>query len=200
VASVKWLTKLEATRVPFRGYFQTVKYTIKRRAGGDQQTVPLHEMAVKSEIVRPFAGEAMGLGKQRVFGLAWAGEEAVAKVEVSVDGGRSWLAAEILGPSAPYSWTMWEMLWKVEQPGEYQLISRATSASGLVQPREYDPLYLGYMIHFSRAISVRVEQRAGKDEAARDLDALFYDMNAFAEANARRPLDVDLEYSVGAGI
>ena len=32
------------------------------------------------------AGEAVGLGKQRVFGLAWAGEEAVAKVELSTDG------------------------------------------------------------------------------------------------------------------
>jgi hypothetical protein len=33
-----------------------------------------------------------------------------------------------------------------------------------------------------------------------DTDALRYDMNAFAEANVRRPLDVDLEFSLGAGI
>jgi hypothetical protein len=33
-----------------------------------------------------------------------------------------------------------------------------------------------------------------------DSEALRYDMNAFAEANARRPLDVDLEFSSGAGI
>ena len=70
-------------------------------------------MAVKSEIVRPFAGEALGLGKQRVFGLAWAGEEAVARVELSTDGGQTWREAELLGPFAPYSWTMWEYLWDV---------------------------------------------------------------------------------------
>jgi len=56
------------------------------------------------------------------------------------------------------------------------------------------------MIHFSRPIAVRVELRTARDAATGDVDALRYDMNAFAEANARRPLDIDLEYSLGAGI
>jgi hypothetical protein len=56
------------------------------------------------------------------------------------------------------------------------------------------------MIHFSRPIPVRVEPRAGRDAIAGDAEALQYDMNAFAEANARRPLDVDLEFTLGAGI
>lgn len=200
VASVKWLTRIEATRVPFRGYFQTVKYTIKRQRAGDHETVPLQDMAVKSEIVRPFEGEALPLGKQRVFGLAWAGEEPVAKVELSTDGGKTWHETELLGPWAPYSWMMWEYLWNARDAGSFELLSRATSISGRAQPTEYDSLNCGYMIHFSRPISVRVESRAGKDAAAGDADALRYDMNAFAEANARRPLDVDLEYSLGAGI
>jgi DMSO/TMAO reductase YedYZ molybdopterin-dependent catalytic subunit len=200
VASVKWLTRIEASPVPFRGYYQTVKYTIKRRGEDGEQVVPLQGMAVKSEIVRPFAGEALPLGKQRVFGLAWAGEEAVARVELSTDGGRTWRQTELLGPSAPYSWTMWEAIWHVRAPGAYELMSRATSASGRTQPADYDPLYLGYMIHFSRPIAVRVESRTGLDAIAGDVEALRYDMNAFAEANARRPLDVDLEFTLGAGI
>ena len=200
VASVKWLTRLEASRVPFRGYFQTVKYTIKRGTGDQQVTLPLQDMAVKSEIVRPYAGEALALGKQRVFGLAWAGEEPVGKVELSTDGGKTWGQTDLLGPWAPYSWTLWEYLWNVKNAGSYELLSRATSITGRTQPTEYDPLYSGYMIHFSRPISVRVESRAGKDAAAGDADVLRYDMNAFAEANARRPLDVDLEFSLGAGI
>jgi hypothetical protein len=95
---------------------------------------------------------------------------------------------------------MWEYLWNVRQPGAYQLLSRATSASGKSQPDEYDPLYSGYMIHFSRPIPVRVESRTARDAALGDADTLRYDMNAFAEANARLPLDVDLEFSLGAGI
>jgi hypothetical protein len=200
VASVKWLTRLEASPVPFGGYFQTVKYTVQRQSAAGPETVSIQGMAVKSEIVRPFAGEAIGLGKQRVFGLAWAGEEAVAKVEVSTDGGTSWRDAELLGPSAPYSWTMWEYLWDVRTAGFCRLVSRATSAGGRVQPAEHDPLLGGYLIHYSRPIPVRVEPRAAADAASGDVDVLRYDMNAFAESNARLPLDVDLEYSLGAGI
>ncbi len=201
VASVKWLTRLEASPVPFRGYFQTVKYTVQRRGpDGAGETVGIQGMAVKSEIVRPFAGEALGLGKQRVFGLAWAGEEAVARVELSTDGGANWHEAELLGPTAPYSWTLWEYLWDVRDAGPRQLVSRAVSASGRVQPREHDPLLGGYLIHFSRPIPVRVEPRAAQDAASGNVDVLRYDMNAFAESNARLPLDVDLEFSLGAGI
>jgi DMSO/TMAO reductase YedYZ molybdopterin-dependent catalytic subunit len=200
VASVKWLTRLDASPVPFRGYFQTVKYTVQRQGADGQETVSIQGMSVKSEIVRPFAGEAIGLGKQRVFGLAWAGEEAVAKVELSTDGGSTWQVAELLGPSAPYSWTMWECLWDVRTAGFCRLVSRAVSSSGRVQPIEHDPLLGGYLIHYSRPIPVRVEARAAIDAGSGDVDVLRYDMNAFAESNARLPLDVDMEFSLGAGI
>jgi DMSO/TMAO reductase YedYZ molybdopterin-dependent catalytic subunit len=200
VASVKWLTRLEASPVPFQGYFQTVKYTVQRRGVSGPETVSIQGMAIKSEIVRPFAGERLGLGRQRVFGLAWAGEEGVARVELSTDGGGTWLEAELLGPTAPYSWTMWEYLWDVRTPGPQQLVSRAISASGRVQPTVHDALLGGYLIHFSRPVSVRVESRAAQDAASGDVDVLRYDMNAFAESNARLPLDVDLEFSLGAGI
>ena len=200
VASVKWLMRLEVSRVPFEGYFQTVKYTVQRPGKDGPMTECIRDMGVKSEIVRPFAGEALGLGKQRIFGLAWAGEEAVAKVELSADGGQTWRETELLGPFAPYSWTMWEYLWDVQTAGAHALQSRATSTSGRVQPAEHDPLLGGYMIQFSRPIGVRVELRTGGDALLGDSEALRYDMNAFAEANARRPLDVDIEFSSGAGI
>jgi hypothetical protein len=196
VASVKWLSRLEAVAVPFRGYFQSVKYTIQG-AGGPEI---IQRMSVKSEIVRPIANEPLGLGRQRVFGLAWAGEEAVSRVEVSTDGGRVWHAAELLGPLAPYSWTLWEYLWTVERPGDYTLLARATTSSGQTQPEQYDPRYNGYRIHFSRPIPIRVEPRPAGDAVPGDADLLRYDMNAFAEANARLPLDVDVEFSLGAGI
>ena len=198
VASVKWLTNIEVSRTPFRGYFQSVKYTVQKAGTNGPETEIIYGMAVKSEIVRPFAGEALGKGNQRVFGLAWAGEEAIAKVELSTDGGETWCDTELLGPFAPYSWTLWEYLWDVREARSYQLLSRATSATGRVQPLAHDPLLGGYMIHHARPIAVQVESRSARDAAFADADVLRYDMNAFAEANARRPLDVDFNY--GAGI
>ena len=200
VASVKWLTRLELSAKPLEGYFQTYKYTVKRKAANGTQTVGIQSMAVKSEIVRPFAGERLAAGKQRIVGLAWAGEEGIGRVEVSTDGGRTWADAELLGPLAPYSWTLWERVADLREAGPRQILSRATSTSGRVQPSEHDPLLGGYLIHFSRPINVQVESRTAAETRDRDAALLVYDMNAFAEANARRPLDVDLEFTYGAGI
>jgi DMSO/TMAO reductase YedYZ molybdopterin-dependent catalytic subunit len=200
VASVKWLTRIEAVATRFRGYFQTVKYTVQRRTPSGLETIPLCEMAIKSAMVRPRDGERLKTGTQRLFGVAWAGEESIDLVEVSTDGGRTWAEAELLGPHARYSWTLWEYLWKVERPGAYALSVRARSSSGRAQPDEYDPLLAGYMIHFCRAIHVEVEPTPGAVAVPRDALALVYDMNAFAQANASTPLDVHLEFSEGAGI
>src|SRR6202011_3189062 len=122
----------------------------------------------------------------------WAGEEAVAAVEVSTDGGASWGRADLIGPRAEYSWTLWEYLWEVARPGPHTLMARAVSTSGQKQPSEHDTLRAGYLIHFCRPITVRVESAAAP-AAHGDYDTLVYDMNAYAEANSRRRLDVDLE-------
>src|SRR5262249_124977 len=108
VASVKWLRRIEVLDRSFQGYFQTTKYTAQRETSGGTERVSIGPMAVKSEIVRPHAGEVLGVGTNRVFGVAWAGPEAVSRVEVSIDHGQTWAGAELIGPRAPYSWTLWE--------------------------------------------------------------------------------------------
>jgi DMSO/TMAO reductase YedYZ molybdopterin-dependent catalytic subunit len=199
VAAVKWLRRVEVLDRPFRGYFQSKKYTVRRRTPGGEEAVVVGPMAVKSEVFRPQAGTEMGLGPNRVCGAAWAGEEAVAAVEVSTDAGSTWAAASLVGPQAPYSWTLWEYPWEPPAPGDYVLLARARSTGGRVQPDAHDPLNDGYMIHHSRPIPVHVG-RARFRAAAPDPAALLYDMNAYAEENARRPLDVTLEFHAGEGI
>ncbi len=200
VASVKWLRRIEILDRTFQGYFQTKKYVIQRPVSRGEETVPVGAMAVKSEILRPRPDSVLGLGTNRLFGVAWAGEEAVARMEVSTDGGDSWNEAELMGLRAPYSWTLWEYLWEVAQPGEYSLMARATSAGGRVQPRAHDPRLGGYMIHFIRPTEVRVESARRIQEARADADTLLYDMNAFAEENTRFPLDVEMQFAEGEGI
>jgi hypothetical protein len=151
-------------------------------------------------MVRPHAGAILGLGTNRLFGVAWAGEEAVAAVELSADAGRTWNTATLIGPQAPYSWTLWEYLWEIAEPGGYTLLVRAKSTSGRVQPTEHDPLNGGYMIHHSRPIPVQVEAARRSFVRSSDVDTLVYDMNAYAEANTRFPLDVEMEFAGGEGI
>jgi DMSO/TMAO reductase YedYZ molybdopterin-dependent catalytic subunit len=200
IASVKWLKRIEVIDSRFRGYYQTTKYTIQRQTPQGREAVVVGPMVVKSEIIRPHEGSSLGLGTNRIFGVAWAGEEAIGSVQVSTNGGESWEQAELIGPSAPYSWTLWEYLWEVAERGSYELLARASSGAGEIQPSDHNPLNGGYQIHHSRPISVRVEagQRSLADRA--DADSLLYDMNAYAEENSRMPLDVELEFSGGEGI
>lgn len=202
VASVKWLTRLQATERPFHGYYQNKKYTIQARTASGVEKVIIQTMAVKSEIIRPREGETLGIGTQRVFGVAWAGETTVGKVEVSTDGGHSWGDADLIGLQAPYSWALWEYLWEVATPGPYALMARATAANGATQPLEHDALRGGYMISFTRPRHVAVDPAAGflARDGGLDLQAVVYDMNAFAELNAATPLDVFAEHTEGGGI
>jgi DMSO/TMAO reductase YedYZ molybdopterin-dependent catalytic subunit len=202
VCSVKWLTRLEVLDHAYEGYFQTHKYTIRRRDADGERVVRLTRMAVKSEIIRPRAGASLPPGTHRVAGIAWAGEDPVTRVEISSDGGRSWSAADLIGPQAPYSWTLWEYLWPMEQPGEYELLCRATSEAGDRQPEDHDALRGGYVINFLRPHPARIAVAGHVEETHADAATLLYDMAIQAEELAHRRLDVEMEdeFADGAGI
>jgi hypothetical protein len=57
----------------------------------------------------------------------------VARVEVSVDGGASWRGAE-LEARTQWSWQRFRTRWRPERLGSHVLASRATDATGAVQP------------------------------------------------------------------
>ena len=196
VASVKWLRRIEVVNKPFRGYFQSVKYTVQRKTECGTRTEIVGPMMPKSEIIRPRPGDVLGPGGNRLFGVAWAGDDSVSRVEVSTDGGATWSDATLMGPQAPYSWTMWEYLWEVSSPREYTILARAISSRGRVQPAEHDPLNGGYLIHHSRPLHVRIDAFSRRATNG----SIMYDMNAFAEENMRLPLDVELEFIGGEGI
>lgn len=200
VVSVKWLTRIEAVAAPFQGYFQTVKYTIQHRTGGGVRTDVVGPMPVKSEIIRPVENGVLGIGANRLFGMAWAGEHAVAAVEVSVDGGISWQRAELQGPRAPYSWNAWEYLWETAVPGEYTLLARAIAQDGHVQPMDHDPDRGGYLINFSRPIRVRIDASRLSQDFVGDVAKLQREMAAVARERSRWPLDAEIEFTSGAGI
>jgi hypothetical protein len=159
-------------------------------------------MAVKSEILRPAPNASLQPGVNRISGIAWAGEEAVATVDVSVDGGKSWQQASLVGPKAPYSWALWEYLWDANRPGEHSLMCRATSTSGESQPAKHDTLRGGYMINFVRAQHVKVVGDGRITESWGDADSRLDVMSHQAKDFAHKRLDIELnsEFSDGGGI
>jgi DMSO/TMAO reductase YedYZ molybdopterin-dependent catalytic subunit len=140
MASIKWLNRLIVTKQPFHGYFQTFMYSLWDRSQGVPSLVPVRDIQVKSEIARPMLGEVVpSKSRYRVFGAAWAGSSAAAKVEVSCDGGKSWHEAKLLDEAAPFTWRRWEHQWPTpEKSGPCILMARARDAQGRTQPMQRD--------------------------------------------------------------
>ncbi len=159
VASVKWLESASFIDRSFDGYFQTVKYTVERDSSFGKSREIVAAMQPKSEITRPGRAEMLKPGRHYIEGIAWAGNETVAVVEFSCDGGRSWRRVDLPGRREPYCWTTWRTCWEASDEGKHALLSRAISSSGKVQPMRHDPLNGAYIINFSRPTEVVVRER-----------------------------------------
>jgi DMSO/TMAO reductase YedYZ molybdopterin-dependent catalytic subunit len=164
MASVKWLTRIQAVREPFHGYWQTSDYAYWASMNGKPVRRALGEMQLKSEIARPCVYETLAPNQiYPVIGAAWAGEIDVSEIEVSTDGGRTWAKAEFLDAARRHAWRRWRFDWLTpKQPGQYTLMARAKDSGGALQPDEHDQNYGVYVIHHSLPIEVFVDDSAGQ--------------------------------------
>jgi sulfane dehydrogenase subunit SoxC len=91
-------------------------------------------MEAKSVITSP-SGEMMldGPGFYEISGLAWSGRGSVRRVDVSVDGGRTWREAALQQPVLPVCHTRFRFPW-VWDGKEAILQSRCMDDTGYVQP------------------------------------------------------------------
>jgi hypothetical protein len=99
---------------------------------------------VKSIITEPINGDNLLTGTVAIRGFAYAGEAGISKVEVSVDGGQTWITAKLIGIEETYAWRHWEYLWDAQKKEHYTIMSRATDDRGRRQPENADWNVLGY--------------------------------------------------------
>jgi sulfane dehydrogenase subunit SoxC len=72
-------------------------------------------------------------GWYEITGLAWSGNGAVRKVEVSTDGGQTWKEAELKATPLRKAHTRFGYMWNWDG-GEHVIMSRTTDDIGVVQP------------------------------------------------------------------
>jgi sulfane dehydrogenase subunit SoxC len=88
----------------------------------------------KSVITRPSAGLKLNApGYYEITGLAWSGWGKVRKVDVSVDGGKSWKEAKLQEPILAMAHTRFSFDWTWNGE-ETVIMSRCTDDQGEVQP------------------------------------------------------------------
>lgn len=162
MASVKWLHRIRIVSEPFDGHQQANAYRF--RESDDDPGVPVTLMRPRALMVPPgvpgFLPRSRYLrpGPTILEGRAWSGGHAVARVEVSVDGGKTWMEASVDPPEDPFAWWTWSAKWEAT-PGEHVLCCRATDASGATQP--LDPAWNvgGYANNSVQRVRVLVQAR-----------------------------------------
>ena len=138
-ASCKWLTEIKVLDKEFEGNFMSPGYRMPNQPVKPGEAVKLEDthpataLNVKSAISNPADGSSVHSHVQ-IQGVAWAGEADVTKVEISVDGGSSWLPAQLGKDKARFAWRMFSLQWKAPNPGDYVIMSRATDSQGRTQP------------------------------------------------------------------
>jgi DMSO/TMAO reductase YedYZ molybdopterin-dependent catalytic subunit len=137
-ASAKWLAEIRVLPSEFDGNFMKPGYRLplhKLEPGGDldvAESVPATALNVKSLVTSPRSDVHAG-APHAIAGAAWAGENDVAKVDVSVDGGRTWQAAHLGAEHAKYAWRLWRVAWTPRR-GAHEIVCRATDSTGRTQP------------------------------------------------------------------
>lgn len=90
------------------------------------------EMNVKSWVTAPL--ETGSSGRNMIYGVAFGGAVTLEKVDVSVDGGKTWKQARFLGPDlGPHAWRPFVLAADLPA-GEHRIVSRATDVEGNSQP------------------------------------------------------------------
>ena len=104
----------------------------------------IYQIGPKSVITFPSGGQKLpDHGWYEITGLAWSGEGAVRKVEISTDDGKTWHVAELKGTPHPMAHTRFGYMWNWDG-GEHVILSRTTDEIGQVQPtREEVAKFLG---------------------------------------------------------
>jgi len=132
VSWVKWLRRVEVGDQPYGTKDEAIHYVDLMPDGLHRQYTSIQE--VKSVITTPSGGQALLTpGYYTISGLAWTGRGRIARVDVSLDGGRNWTEAALQEPVLSKCLTRFTLPW-VWDGGEAILQSRATDETGHVQP------------------------------------------------------------------
>ncbi|MBT3163882.1 sulfite oxidase [Streptomyces sp. Vc74B-19] len=131
--SVKWLTRVTARATPSDGWFQTTAYRLPPAEAG-AEGVTLGPFPLNCAVLTPQDGALVPRGPVEVTGYALAGQgRAVARVEVSTDGGRAWSRAALDEPAGPGAWQQWHITLDLPS-GDADVLARAWDTSGAGMP------------------------------------------------------------------
>jgi sulfite oxidase len=139
VRSPKWLRAIEVQDRPSDNPMQQLDYKlfppqVCKDSADWSRGICIDELPLNSVICEPAPGSAVPAGRVRVCGYAVASGRAIARVDVSADGGLTWIEADLdARPDQPWAWTLWSAGFDLGR-GSHELVVRAWDSAGQTQP------------------------------------------------------------------
>ena len=136
VNNIKYIKKLAFTAQESDARIMAHGYRITPLGAKSDPSQPsVQEMSVKSWVNSPSPDDGTRReGWVQINGVAFGGIHAVKGVEVSIDGGKTWQQARLVGPDlGKYAWRQFVLPAHFAR-GNYAIASRATDMAGNVQP------------------------------------------------------------------
>jgi DMSO/TMAO reductase YedYZ molybdopterin-dependent catalytic subunit len=159
---VKMLNNIEVLDRPDTNYWMKTAYTIPdtphasiRPGETGVKTVPINRLVPRSFITNISSGETVPRGAPTlVRGIAFGGDSAVAKVDLSIDGGSTWASTRLGKDEGKYGFRQWETQLTLPSAGRYTLKVRCTNSKGEVQPDHPNWNPAGFMRNVIETIDV----------------------------------------------
>lgn len=158
--SVKWLGKITVGNRPSTNHYVATAYKVVEEGTELEwaEEGPIYRFPINSVICTPSPNEKVKPGTLKVAGYALAPGEAdrtIRRVDVSIDGGKSWTKAKLTSQVTPYCWVLWQANIEVQQ-GTESIMVRAIDSNRNRQPRNVDWNMKGYLWNAWHEVPVKV--------------------------------------------
>ncbi len=122
--NAKWIRRIELVANEYLGYWQS---------RGWSNTAEIETTSV----IRVLPPNVTLQESTPIAGIAFAGDRGISRVEVSVDGGKTWSDAMRKDPLSKYTWILWAREWIPSEEGLRRVMVRATDGNGDVQTAQF---------------------------------------------------------------
>jgi sulfane dehydrogenase subunit SoxC len=145
--NIKWLRKLKLTDQPAMSKAEINVYSNLKNDGKARWYQ--FAMEVGGIITFPSAAQKLpGPGSYEITGVGFSGGGSIHRVEVSVDGGKTWTDAQLQAPILRKAFTRFRLPWRWDGQ-EAVIMSRSTDDTGDIQPS---------LVEFSKLWNIAPEQ------------------------------------------
>jgi hypothetical protein len=162
---MKHLTRIDVSSKPLDNFWMQKAYRVPAgmfpvalpfTTQNTEANWPITDMVVNSVIAQPLAGTTVERAGFTVKGVAWDRGAGIGRVEVSLDGGKTWRNALLGRDIGPYAFRTFTLQTGPIPAGDVVVAVRATSNGGEKQAVTLKQNPAGYHNNVPHAVSVTV--------------------------------------------